>query len=225
MKQIKTNYGQYINANFFDLPIAPHSISTLITDIPYLDYTKAIRNGNGNLSEWTEFVVSMSKKFNEICNENANVLIFTGMWGESIVLKYMEPFFDLKQKLIWEITNPRPIDMLQNHRMKNMLNVIEPISWFVRGKDYYFNDAYIRKFQNGRLLNVIKCGRSSNSPYSSKPLMLIELLVQTFTDPNKVVLDPFAGVGTLGRVCDKADINWVCVEKNEKTFNEGAKNF
>lgn len=223
MKKIETEYGQYINADFFSLELVPHSISTIITDIPYLDYTSAIKNGSRNLTEWAEFVDFMAKRFNEICNEDANILIFTGMWGECIVLKYMESHFNLKQKLIWEITNPRPIDMINGHTMRNVINVIEPIGWYARGKDYYFDESAMREFQNGRLTNVIKCGRSSNSQYQSKPLILIKLLVQTFANPDKIVLDPFSGIGTLGRVAEELGINWICVEKDEEVFKKGAE--
>ena len=49
-------------------------------------------------------------------------------------------------------------------------------------------------------------------PYE-KPLSLIERLVLIYSNPNEVILDPFAGSGTTGKACQNTDRNFMGFEK------------
>lgn len=51
---------------------------------------------------------------------------------------------------------------------------------------------------------------------TQKPLSLMCELVELFTDPDEVVLDPFAGSGTTGVACLRLGRRFIGIEKNER---------
>lgn len=53
---------------------------------------------------------------------------------------------------------------------------------------------------------------------TQKPVPLMLELVQQFTDPGELVLDPFAGSGTTGIACVRLGRRFVGIERDEKYF-------
>lgn len=51
---------------------------------------------------------------------------------------------------------------------------------------------------------------------TQKPLALIEDLVRTFSNENDLVVDLTAGSGTVGVACEKANRNYILIEKEQK---------
>jgi len=54
---------------------------------------------------------------------------------------------------------------------------------------------------------------------TQKPLYLIQNLLRIHSNEGNLVLDPFAGTGTLGLACEKMNRKWICIEKERKYFN------
>lgn len=59
--------------------------------------------------------------------------------------------------------------------------------------------------------------RSGNHP-SQKPLLLMEWLILTYTNPGQTVLDPFMGSGTTGVACHQHQRKFIGIEREEKYF-------
>ena len=53
---------------------------------------------------------------------------------------------------------------------------------------------------------------------SQKPLELMEILVETSTNENQTILDPFMGSGTTGLACKNLNRNFVGIELDKKYF-------
>lgn len=51
------------------------------------------------------------------------------------------------------------------------------------------------------------------------PEELVKRLVLAFTNDTDLVLDPFAGSGTVGAVCEKLNRKYVLIEKEENYFD------
>ena len=84
------------------------------------------------------------------------------------------------------------------------------------------NTTNIRHLKVGRPSNVININNVSNQ-FSDKqfhpatfPEGLVNFFVESFTDEDDVVLDPFAGSGTTGISCKKLGRKWILIEKEEE---------
>ena len=87
------------------------------------------------------------------------------------------------------------------------------------------NTTNIRNLKLARPSNVINVNNVSNQ-FSDKQLHpatfpegLVEFFVKSFSNENDIVLDPFAGSGTVGIVCKKLNRSYILIEKEEIYVN------
>lgn len=93
------------------------------------------------------------------------------------------------------------------------------------------NTTNIRNLELSRPSNVINVNNVSNQ-FSDKKLHpatfpegLVEFFIKSFTNEGDVVLDPFAGSGTTGIVCEKLNRDFILIEKKEEYYNIIKKRF
>lgn len=97
---------------------------------------------------------------------------------------------------------------------------------FEQSKFEESNDGYVHKGQNkaktgiARCNDVIVCGTSKIEKGYNHPAMfppeIPEYIIKMMTDKGDLVVDPFIGSGTTGRVAEKLNRNWVGFEINEE---------
>lgn len=58
---------------------------------------------------------------------------------------------------------------------------------------------------------------------TQKPVTLFEWLIKTFTNEGETVLDNCSGSGTTAIACLRNNRNYICIEKNEKYYNDSIK--
>lgn len=87
------------------------------------------------------------------------------------------------------------------------------------------NTTNIRNLELARPSNVINVNNVSNQ-FSDKQLHpatfpegLVDFFVKSFTNENDIVLDPFAGSGTVGIVCEKLNRSFILMEKKEEYYD------
>ena len=73
------------------------------------------------------------------------------------------------------------------------------------------------------LFMVHPSGNKETTHPNEKPLALVGKLVTLGTQPGETILDPFAGSGTTGRAAKDLGRKCVCIEKEEKYCEIGAK--
>lgn len=66
------------------------------------------------------------------------------------------------------------------------------------------------------VLNRARADKSERVHPTQKPLRLMEQLVEQFTDPGEIILDPTAGSGTTGLAAKRLSRRAVLVEQNER---------
>ena len=57
---------------------------------------------------------------------------------------------------------------------------------------------------------------------SKKQLLFFEYFIKTYTEPNMVVLDAFAGTSTVIEACLKTKRNYIAIEPDKNTYNWGS---
>lgn len=87
------------------------------------------------------------------------------------------------------------------------------------------NTTNIRHLKLARPSNVVNVNNVSNQ-FSDKKLHpatfpegLVEFFVKSFTNEGDTVLDPFAGIGTVGIVCKKLNRVFILIEKEQKYYD------
>ena len=66
---------------------------------------------------------------------------------------------------------------------------------------------------------AIKNGVENKNHPTEKPLELIKRLIELTTKENDLILDPFAGSGTLAIACLETNRRYICIEKEKEYFD------
>lgn len=67
------------------------------------------------------------------------------------------------------------------------------------------------------------CEKNDITPHPARfPSELPEFFVRMCTDPDDLVIDPFAGSCVTGAICERAERSWICIDKEEE-YLEGAQ--
>ncbi|MDR2602655.1 MAG: site-specific DNA-methyltransferase [Spirochaetaceae bacterium] len=141
--------------------------------------------------------------------------------------------FKLNNILTWYKTNAMP-----NITKRTFTHSTEFICWFVKGRNWIFNYEEVKKInphktKNGDnkqmrdFLDFIEIpivqgkerikgddGRAVHP--TQKPEKLLELIIKASSNENDVVLDPFFGTGTTGKIAEQLNRKWIGIEKNEQ---------
>ncbi|MDR3047341.1 MAG: site-specific DNA-methyltransferase [Bacteroidales bacterium] len=141
--------------------------------------------------------------------------------------------FKLNNILTWYKTNAMP-----NITKRTFTHSTEFVCWFVKGKNWIFNYKEVKEFnphktkegndkQMRDFFDFIEIpivqgqerikgndGRAIHP--TQKPERLLELIIKASSNINDIVLDPFFGTGTTGKVAEQLNRNWIGIEKNEQ---------
>ena len=74
----------------------------------------------------------------------------------------------------------------------------------------------------GRMISTSSTGKESDHPCPRK-LEHVEWLVNWWSEPGEIVLDPFMGSGTTGVACIRAGRSFIGIEKDESYFDMAVK--
>ena len=195
-----------------------------------------------NYIEWASKWIDESYR---VLSDNGNMVIFGGIQfrdkksGDLLdIIQYIRKYteFKLINTIIWHYKNG-----MSAHRF--FANRHEEVIWLVKSNNYYFdldsvrvpyseedlkvalrdkrlNPENTRKGKNPTNVWEIKRlnGKSKErvGHPTQKPVELIERFVKALSYPGSIVLDFFAGSGTVGRVCIKEGRNCLMCD-NDKT--------
>lgn len=121
----------------------------------------------------------------------------------------------LKDKLIWEKTNPMP-----RNRDRRYISNIEILSWYVKPKNKWTFNRQNGKYESSVLKYPSESGGGFRRYHpTQKNLKMIEYLIKIHTNENDVVLDPFMGSGTTGVACMNLNRRFMGIELDESYFN------
>ncbi len=215
---------QLYNDNFLNIipKLDDESVDLFLIDIPYnisrdnnLSTMKDRENRVGiDFGEWDKNFDE--KNINIIIpklKKGGSLLIWSAFEQFEIVRKTLEPLI-LKDKLIWEKTNPMP-----RNRDRRYVSNIELCSWFVKGGDKWTFNRKSTTYESCVLKYPSESGGGHKRYHpTQKNLKMIENLIEIHSNINDVVVDCFMGGGTTGVACKKLNRNFIGVEIDEKYF-------
>ncbi|MDO4804229.1 MAG: site-specific DNA-methyltransferase [Lachnospiraceae bacterium] len=205
-----------------------NSVQLICVDPPYnLELT-----GWDNYDNYIEWASKWIDESYRVLSANGNMVIFGGIQFRDVksgdlldIVQYIRKNtkFKLLNTIVWYYKNG-----MSAHRF--FANRHEEVIWLAKSNDYYFDLDSVRvpyseedlkaALRDKRLnpentkkgknpTNVWEIGRlNGNSKErvghpTQKPVEIIERLIKSLSYPGSIVLDFFAGSGTVGRVCIK----------------------
>lgn len=129
-----------------------------------------------------------------------------------------------KNILVWYKTNPCP-----HIRKSNYLSAFESVVFMVKGYPT-FNFTQQENMHNCLIYPVCAGHERIRDPTTGKvlhptqkPESVIENLIEVSSNKGDMVLDPFAGMGTVNVVCKKLGRHCIGIEKDETFYNAAQK--
>lgn len=120
----------------------------------------------------------------------------------------------LRNDIIWHKPNAMPESVTDRPNRNH-----EYIFLFTKSNKYYFKKDGLKSSRDVALRSVwtiINKGSRSTVHSATFPEELVKICLLSSTRKNSLVLDPFMGVGTVGRVCSDLDRKFIGIELNKK---------
>lgn len=208
-------------------------INAIIVDPPYNTAnknTKVLKGRKARSSDfgkwdyftdgdYLDFTENWLKTTKSILKENGNILIFSKLEYVSDIKRIYEKLgFKHHGTIIWHKTNPAP-----QIRKNGLLSSCEAILWATNGFDnkkisYTFNFSKQNEMHNF-IQTPICMGNERTAHPTQKPKKVLSHLIKIFTNEGDLLLDCFAGSGTLAEVADELGRNSINIENNTDYFN------
>ncbi|WP_018900838.1 site-specific DNA-methyltransferase [Rhizobium sp. 2MFCol3.1] len=216
------------------------SVDLVITSPPY-NIGKAYEK-RAALDAYVDFQTTIIDECFRLLGENGSICWQVGNWvaaGEIVPLdSIVIPIFrslgmKIRSRVVWTFGHGM-------HCTRRLSGRHETIVWATKSDDYHFDLDSIRvpqKYPNKRHYKGPNKGELSGNPLGKNPgdvwdisnvknrhpektshpcqfpEELVERFVRSLTKPGQTVLDPFAGSGTVGAVCNRLDRKSVLVER------------
>lgn len=189
--------------------LSDKSINFILTDIPY-DAVNKSSNGLRIINKDKADMITFD--LNEFLNEcyrvvNNSICIFCGKEQFSKIYKYFADKKGTTRLIIWEKTNPSPMNGQYIY-----LSGIEMAVWFKKAGGKTFN-AYCKN-----TVFRASSGKSKIHP-TQKSLNLFMELIQDNTNEGDIVLDPCIGSGTTAEACILLKRRYIGFELDKEYFD------
>lgn len=207
--------------------VGANSIDLLLTDPPYniAQYSTGNiqahwrKEVNNDLAEWdleTLRPLEWVEEFARVTKPDANVFIFTTYNMISLWHDALHEHFDRVNFFIWHKTNPIP-----KFRKSGFLNSCEMVvcAW---NKKHRWNFTTQNEMHN--LINSPICmGKERLGHPTQKPIRVLSRLIETGSNTGDIVLDPFAGVASVGAAALRLGRSYVGFEREEEYYNRAVE--
>jgi len=214
------------------LPKLGRAVNAVIVDPPYNAANKNTKELKGrkarssDFGKWDyfsdknylDFTNNWIKLIKPILKDSGNLLIFSKLEYVSDIRRiYEKNGFKHHGTIIWHKTNPAP-----QIRKTGFLSSCEAILWATNGFNdtkisYTFNFSKQNEMHNF-IESPICMGNERTIHPTQKPLKIIDHLIKVFTNKGDMILDCFAGSGTVTISAGRLERSSISIENNKKFF-------
>ena len=218
-----------------------NKFSAIVTDPPYGNIVdEEWDRWNDGQKSFVDWMVNWTNKFSELLVDGGAMYVWGG-YG----IPGFRPFFEYAHRVehesVMQIAN-----LITWHKKRaygvqhNYLSTREEVLYMTKGnikKPAVFNVPYLEekrgysgynakypaKSEFYRRTNVwtdVTEIFSGKVHPTQKPLRVMEIPIESSTNPGQYVFDPFAGSMSTAFAARKLGRNWVCIEKDQATFDE-----
>ncbi|MFM0417402.1 DNA-methyltransferase [Paraburkholderia aromaticivorans] len=212
------------------------AIDLVLTDPPYniADNNKLTKVGNKivttkkawgehyqdtwpDVESYYDWLKSYITEFDRVLKEDGSMALFLDRKYTGLITYLIEKDFNLKfrNKLYFRKVNPLPHYLRNGYR-----SAIEECIWFTKGKQYTFNFG-----EQKDMIQVYDgpIGKKATKHPNEKYNWMIDPIIRNHSNPGDVVLDAFAGSGSVLVRARKHERNAIGFEMNPE-FYEMARN-
>ena len=213
--------GKLINGNAIDFmkTLKDESIDLIVTDPPYPTTKRGGTGNSGGMCKKKEFSDGKVFKYNDIKP-----------------IEYIPEFYRILKdgSHCYIMTNHVNLQEILNTATECGFHFIKSLIWNkgnkIMGQAYMSQFEYILFFRKGKFKKINKCGTADilnipnkktkdengkNIHDTEKPVELMKILIENSSKEGELVLDPFAGVGTVGVACKELNRDYICIEIDE----------
>lgn len=210
--KVKEFTNKIINADCLEIlkQLPDKCIDLVLTDFPYNVVNRKsnkLRNlYKGKADELDVQIVTVMNELIRICK--GSFYAFCSTEQVSIIRQYLDMADFSTRLLIWEKTNPSP--------MNGEHIWLSGIECCVYGKQ---KGAVFNEFCKNTVLRYPICLGKDKIHDTQKPLDMFKYLIQVSSNKNDLVLDCFAGSGTTAIACFDLGRRFICIEKDKGYFD------
>lgn len=230
-KKIQTSLHKknYFITNFDSLKIDVNlfpEIDAIITDPPYkISKKNNLNTLSGKRSgvffgDWdVDFnPVSWIKPYFKRLKKNGSLIIFCSyMHVSHIADEIVKLGGFIKDVIKWIKTNPMPRNVNSRYVQDTEFAI-----WAVKSKKWVFNKNG-SKYKRAEIKTSLVSGKERTIHPNQKSLKLIKEIIDTHTNQNDLVLDPFMGSGTIGVAALQLQRKFIGFEISEEYFKIAQK--
>jgi site-specific DNA-methyltransferase (adenine-specific) len=175
--------------------------------------------------EFFQFNVRWLSEVCRVVKPNGNILVFGTFHNIYLLGFILQNVLNRRvlNSIVWFKPNAQP-----NITARTLTESTEQVIWAVnntpeKARKWTFNYWEAKELAGGRQMRNLweipvtpKSERENGHHPSQKPLALAERLVQVATRPEELILDPFAGAGTLALAARRQGRRWLLIESEGK---------
>lgn len=181
------------------------TVDCVIIDPPYNINFKSVRGqGTNDFKDEIEmsYLEETFKELNRVLKNDSHFYCFCGFQNVEVFKAIIEKYFNINNLLVWVKNNHTPTNYDYNYAHK-----YELIFFCNKGK------RPLNQFSS----DVLEFDNVNNKEHScEKPVKLLKFLVENSTSEGELVLDCFAGSGSLAMACLESNRNFVLIEKEQE---------
>ena len=196
------------------------SVDFVLTDPPY-DISKKYKESNTGMKrfqvtrdfgQWDTDIdlITLCDELYRVLRNGGSAIIWYDLWKLSFLAHALEDAgFGMKRWVIWEKTNPVPLNMSSTY----LGNSREVAISCVKKNKPTFHSSY----NNGVYHGAIPQNRVHPT---QKPLQLFSDIIEVHTNKNDIVLDPFLGSGTTAVAALQLHRRFMGCDKEQKYIDK-----